>query len=80
MNRYIDDLDRFAVLDKALQPQSPVYSCLDSVAGSEKRQIALQTENNYFVQKINQLQMEIVSKNRTISQLEDTTKGVGFER
>ena len=57
LNRYIDDLDRFAVLDRTLQPQSPVYSLLDSAAGSEKRKVALQTENNYFVTKINQLQM-----------------------
>ena len=80
LNRYIDDLDRFAVLDRTLQPQSPVYSLLDSTAGSEKRKVALQTENNYFVTKINQLQMEVASKNKAISQLESMSKAVELER
>lgn len=54
LNRYIDDLDRFNVLDRTLQPQSPVYSCWE---GSDKRKVALETENSYFVQKINELQV-----------------------
>ena len=42
--------------------------------------MALQTENNYFVTKINQLQMEVASKNKAISQLESMSKAVELER
>lgn len=76
LNRYLDDVERFAVLDRTLLPQSPVYSNFESVAGSANRRLALQTENNYFVQKINQLQADVAAKNRTISLLENTSKGI----
>jgi hypothetical protein len=81
LNKYIDDIDKFAVLDRTLHPQSPIYSMsMNSSIASDRRKVALQAENSYYVNKINELQRELKTKTATLSSMEASYNTFTIER
>lgn len=67
LKKYIDDMDKLSILETSLR--GSMRSTPKDGDVSVRKRLAIESENAYFVQKINELQSELNTKNSQIAQL-----------
>lgn len=70
MKKYIDDIDKLSILETSLRGSTTPNDCQSSM----RKRLAIESENTFYVQKINELQSELSTKNKQIAEMEAKSK------